>query len=50
MFGLSIAVWFASPAAYLILQKSLFLPSETLLQIYKDSMNKEPGIIEDLIR
>ena len=44
------AMWVASPAAYRILQKSLFLPSEKLLQIYKNSMNKEPGVNEDLIR
>ena len=42
--SLSLSIWIASPAAYRILRGTLFLPCEKLVQIYKNSIDKSPGI------
>ena len=47
--SMAMRVWIASPASYRILQNTLHLPSESLLQAYKNTINKQPGINESLI-
>ena len=47
--SLALSVWIASPTAYRILGKSLYLPSEKLLQLYKNSVNKNPGVNEEML-
>ena len=47
--SLALSVWIASPTAYRILGKSLYLPSEKLLQLYQNSLNKNPGLNHEMI-
>ena len=42
--SLALSLWIASPAAYRILRDTLYLPCEKLLQMYKNSIDKSPGI------
>ena len=47
--SLALSIWIASPAAYRILKSKLYLPSESLLQKYKNSLDKDPGINHDML-
>ena len=47
--GTSLSIWIASPVSYRILQSFLYLPTERLLQLQKNSIDKEPGINQDMI-
>ena len=47
--NLAMSLWITSPVSYRILCKYFFLPSEKLLQLYKNSINKNPGINEDMM-
>ena len=42
--SLALSVWIASPAAYRILRETMYLPCEKLLQMYKNSLDKSPGM------
>ena len=42
--SLALSVWIASPAAYRILRETMYLPCEKLLQMYKNSIDKSPGM------
>ena len=42
-------LWITSPAAYKYLGDILYLPSEKIRQLYKNSINKEPGVNHDML-
>ena len=48
--SLALSIYIASPVAYRILSKTMHFPSERLLQLYKNNIDKAPGINEDMVR
>ena len=48
--SLALSLWVASPVAYRILYQFMYLPTERLLQMYKNSLDKNPGINHDMIK
>ena len=46
--SLALSLWVASPVAYRILYQFMYLPTERLLQMYKNSLGKNPGINHDV--
>ena len=48
--SLALSLWITSPAAYRILSQTLYLPCEKLLQSYKNSVDKSPGINMSMCR
>ena len=45
-----LSLWISSPVSYRLLQSFMFLPTERLLQLYKNNIDKEPGVNMDMIR
>ena len=46
---LSLKLYISSPTSYRFLAQVLYLPSEQILQMYKNTVNKEPGINQDML-
>ena len=46
----ALTIWIASPVAYRILHDFMHLPSERLLQMYKNGFDKNPGINHNMIQ
>ena len=45
----SLSLWVASPVAYRILGNMFYLPTERILQMYKNCIDKDPGVDTPLI-
>ena len=47
--SLSMSMWIASPVTYTLFCKYFYMPSEKLLQLYKNNVNKDPGVTHDMV-
>ena len=47
--SLAITVWKASPLSYRILSKLMYVPSDSLLRLYKNTTDKDSGVNDSLI-
>ena len=45
----ALKAWITSPVCYRYLSQVLYPPSEQLLQLYKNSVSKEPGLSHDML-
>ena len=45
----AMSIWIASPVTYRLLLNYFYMPSEKLLQMYKNNVNKGPGVTHDMI-
>ena len=47
--SLAMSIWIASPVTYRLLLNYFYMPSEKLLHMYKNNVNKSPGDTHDMI-